>query len=51
VLLLGKAALAQLLDRWDLTLEEPRLAAGGPLPHMLDFFSLRFGATGLDSAQ
>jgi cytochrome P450 len=44
VQLLGKAALAQLLDRWDLTLEEPRLEAGEPLPHMLDFFSIRLEA-------
>ncbi|HEX8741798.1 MAG TPA: cytochrome P450 [Thermoleophilaceae bacterium] len=44
VYLLGKAALAQLLDRWDLTLEEPRLEPGEPLPHMLDFYSVLFEA-------
>jgi cytochrome P450 len=44
VLLLGKAAIARTLVGWDLTLEEPRLEAGRPLPHMLDFFSIRFNA-------
>lgn len=44
VYLLGKAALAQLLDRWDLTLEEPELDADGPLPHMFDFYSVRLDA-------
>jgi cytochrome P450 len=44
VLLLGKAAIAQTLARWDLTLEEPKLPAGEPLPNMLDFFSIRFNA-------
>ena len=44
VYLLGKAALAHLLSDWDLTLEEPELEAGEPLPHMLDFFSIRFDA-------
>lgn len=44
VLLLGKAAIAQTLTGWDLTLEEPRLGAGEPLPSMLDFFAIRFNA-------
>ena len=44
VQLLGKAAIARTLEGWDLTLEEPRLEAGKPLPHMLDFFSIRFTA-------
>ena len=44
VYLLGKAALAQLLDRWDLTLEEPELDADEPLPHMFDFYSVRLDA-------
>jgi cytochrome P450 len=44
VYLLGKAALAHLLERWDLTLDEPRLEEGGPLPNMLDFYSVRFEA-------
>jgi cytochrome P450 len=44
VLLLGKAVLARMLERYRLTLEEPRLEAGGPLPHMLDFVSTRFKA-------
>ena len=44
VYLLGKSALAHLLDSWDITLEEPRLDGGGKLPHMLDFYSVRFEA-------
>jgi cytochrome P450 len=42
VLLLGKAVLARMLERFDLELEEPELEPGEPLPHMLDFFSIRF---------
>jgi cytochrome P450 len=42
VLLLGKAAIAQVLSRWSLTLEEPSLVSDGELPAMLDFFSVRF---------
>jgi cytochrome P450 len=43
VLLLGKGVLAQTLEAWDVTVVEPRLPAGSrePLPHMLDFYSLR----------
>jgi cytochrome P450 len=44
VLLLGKAALAQVLDRYDLTLDEPTLEPERPLPHMLNFFETRFRA-------
>jgi cytochrome P450 len=44
VLLLGKAVLARMLERYELQLEEPRLEPGEPLPHMLDFFSIRFEA-------
>jgi cytochrome P450 len=44
VLLLGKAVLAQMLDRYDLTLREPKLEPNGTLPHMLDFFAIRFDA-------
>ena len=44
VYLLGKATLAHLLDRRDITLEEPRLDPAEPLPHMLDFYAVRFGA-------
>ena len=40
--LLGKAVLARVLDRHRLTLEEPKLEPGEPLPHMLDFFRMRF---------
>ncbi|HKO28593.1 MAG TPA: cytochrome P450 [Solirubrobacteraceae bacterium] len=44
VLLLGKAAIAQMLSRWTLKLEEPALPAGGPMPAMFDFYSARFTA-------
>jgi cytochrome P450 len=44
VLLLGKAVLARMLARFELELEEPRLEPGEPLPHMLDFFAIRFSA-------
>jgi len=44
VLMLGKAVLAHMVSAYDLELEEPDLPAGGELPHMLDFFSIRFRA-------
>jgi cytochrome P450 len=44
VLLLGRAAIAQVLSRWTLTLNEPALPAGGPMPAMFDFYSARFTA-------
>lgn len=44
VLLLGKAVLAQLLERYELDLREPDLDVGGSVPYMLDFFALRFAA-------
>jgi cytochrome P450 len=44
VLLLGKAVLARMLDEYALTLREPELSRGGELPHMLDFFAIRFDA-------
>jgi len=44
VMLLGKAAIVQVLSRWLLTLKEPMLPAGGPMPTMLDFYSARFAA-------
>jgi cytochrome P450 len=40
VLLLGKAVLAQILETYELSLERPALAAGEPLPKMLDFFDI-----------
>ncbi|HTX30780.1 MAG TPA: cytochrome P450 [Solirubrobacteraceae bacterium] len=42
VLLLGTAALAEVLKRYQVTLESPRLPAGGDLPYMLNFFETRF---------
>jgi cytochrome P450 len=42
VLLLGKAALAQILQRYSLTLESPQLPSGGDQPYMLNFFETRF---------
>jgi cytochrome P450 len=45
VMLLGKAAIAQVLSRWPLTIKEPTLpSGGGPMPTMLDFYSARFTA-------
>jgi cytochrome P450 len=44
VLFLGKAVLARMLRRFRLKLVEPKLEAGEPLPHMLDFFAIRFEA-------
>ncbi|HEY8770504.1 MAG TPA: cytochrome P450, partial [Thermoleophilaceae bacterium] len=44
VLLLGRAVLARVLSEYELDLREPELDGGGSLPHMLDFFSIRFGA-------
>jgi cytochrome P450 len=44
VLLLGKAVLARMLEEYKLDLLEPKLPPGGELPHMLDFFAIRFGA-------
>lgn len=42
VLLLGKAVIAHVLTRWSPRLERPAIAAGEPLPAMLDFFDVRF---------
>jgi cytochrome P450 len=42
-LFVGKALLADLLSRRRIRLLEPSLDPERPLPHMLDFFSLRFG--------
>ncbi|HKP88512.1 MAG TPA: cytochrome P450 [Thermoleophilaceae bacterium] len=44
VLFLGKAVLARMLERFRLRLAEPELETGEPLPHMLDFFRIRFDA-------
>jgi cytochrome P450 len=44
LLLLGKAVLARVLEAHTLTLHEPVLDPGRPLPHMVDFFAIRFGA-------
>ena len=41
---LGKAVLARMLAGYDLRLREPELDASGPMPHMVDFFSMRFDA-------
>lgn len=41
-LFLGAAVIATLLSRRSVTLESPRLGPEPPLPHMLDFFGLRF---------
>jgi cytochrome P450 len=44
VLLLGKAVIGGLLDRYSVELEGPRLDPGQPLPHMFDFYEARFSA-------
>jgi cytochrome P450 len=41
VLLLGKAVLARVLERFSLELAEPALEPDADLPYMLDFFSIR----------
>jgi cytochrome P450 len=45
VLLLGKAVIANVVKHYDLTLEQPQLAAGEPLPYMLNFFDASLGAS------
>ena len=45
VRLLSKAVIARLLEAYTLTLTEPPLDASAPLPHMLDFFSIRLAAS------
>jgi cytochrome P450 len=45
VRLLGTAVIARLLQRSALTLRSPELDAGEPLPHMLDFFAIRFAVS------
>ena len=42
VLLIGKAVLANMLTEHELSLREPEIEPGEPLPHMLDFFEIRF---------
>src|SRR3954462_10258620 len=49
VLLLGKAVLARVVEPCELKLEEPKLDPGEPLPHMLDFFAVRFEARQADA--
>jgi cytochrome P450 len=44
VSLLGKAVIARMLEEYELKLREPELDPGQPLPHMLDFFDIRFDA-------
>jgi cytochrome P450 len=48
VLLLGKAALAGVLARFSLTLTAPDLDASGELPHMLNFYDVKFEAQARD---
>lgn len=42
VLLLGKAVIARIMSEHTLALEHPTLVPEDPLPHMLDFFAVRF---------
>ena len=47
MLLLGKAVIARMLEKYALTLQSPALGDADRLPYMLDFFDVRFGvATG-----
>lgn len=48
VLLLGKAVLGRVLESYRLSLDQPRLEPGRDLPHMLNFFEMRFGASRAD---
>ena len=48
VLLLGKATLGRVLEGHRLSLDQPRLEPGRDLPHMLNFYEMRFGATPAD---
>jgi hypothetical protein len=43
VLLLGKAVIARIMSEYRLKLEHPTLVPEEPVPHMLDFFAVRFG--------
>jgi cytochrome P450 len=45
VRLLGKAALGQILQRYQVTLEQPRLPQSGDLPYMLNFFETRLSVS------
>jgi cytochrome P450 len=45
VLLLGKAVVGRMLERYRLSLDQPALEPGRGLPHMLNFFEMRFGLT------
>ena len=45
VLLLGKAVVGRVLERYRLSLDQPRLEPGRDLPHMLNFFEMRFTLT------
>jgi cytochrome P450 len=42
VLLLGKALIAGMLERYSVQLAQPRLDPGRPLPHTFDFYETRF---------
>jgi cytochrome P450 len=44
VFLIGKSVLARVLERYDVTVLEPELDPAGPLPNMLDFYTVRFHA-------
>jgi|1185.fasta_scaffold00691_2 cytochrome P450 len=51
VRLLGKAVLARLLERSTFTLRAPQLDASRPVPHMLDFFAIRFAVSPREPAR
>jgi cytochrome P450 len=51
VYLLGKAVLAGLVTAYDLRLVDPELDVSGAVPHMLDFFSVRFAVQARERAR
>jgi cytochrome P450 len=51
VYLLGTAVLAHVLDAFELRLVEPELDTAGEVPHMLDFFAVRFAARARERAR
>ena len=49
--LLGTAVLARVLDAYELRLVAPELHPEGEVPHMLDFFAVRFGVRARERAR
>ena len=49
MLLLGKAVVGRMLERYRPGLDQPALEPGRDLPHMLNFFEMRFTLRPADS--